>query len=94
MYFANFSRFTCVVTVVVLRHYLVVKKRSTTKMKTTKTKKMRERRFFYPCTTSLCFPEALDALTFDLFSLGNRPAAVPFSHGRKFLLPLLQGRGD
>ena len=26
--------------------------------------------------------------------MGNGLAAVPFSHGRKFLLPLLQGRGD
>ena len=40
------------------------------------------------------WPSSLDHLTFDLLSIGNGPAAVPFSHGRKFLLPLLQGRGD
>ena len=37
---------------------------------------------------------SLDCLPFDLLSIGNGPAAVPFSHDRKFLLPLLQGRGD
>ena len=40
------------------------------------------------------WPSSLDYLPFDLLSIGNGPAAVPFSHGRKFLLPLLQGRGD
>ena len=44
--------------------------------------------------TFFVWPSSLDHLTSDLLSLGNGPAAVPFSHGRKFLLPLLQGRGD